>query len=57
MLLCNKFDAVNLISTIKVNMPQKLPNNFVNERYCKDEKYIVVYDSYTPNYKSISKNA
>lgn len=35
-------------------MPKKLPDNFVNERYRKDQKYIFVYDKYTPNYNSTS---
>lgn len=35
-------------------MPKKLPDNFVNERYRKDQKFIFVYDTYTPNYNSTS---
>lgn len=33
-------------------MPKKLADNFVNERYRKDQQYIFVYDTYTPNYNS-----
>lgn len=38
-------------------MPKKLSDNFVNERYLKDEKYIFVYDTYTPNYNSMYRLA
>ncbi|KAJ8967308.1 hypothetical protein NQ317_013777 [Molorchus minor] len=31
-------------------MPVNLQDNFLKERYEQDEKYIYVYDIYTPNY-------
>ncbi|CAH1154354.1 unnamed protein product [Phaedon cochleariae] len=36
---------------------QKLPDNFIKERYKKDERYIIVYDTYRPNYNETNVTA
>ncbi|XP_074036444.1 cilia- and flagella-associated protein 144-like [Leptinotarsa decemlineata] len=38
-------------------MKGKLPDNFIKERYLKDDKYIHVYDTYTFNYNKTNVTA